>query len=218
VARLDASRSLKRQVLRRYAHTCAVCGQKSELTADVAHLFEDATTRLPRADTLIVLCSTCNQAEARASGRTKPPLSELFTPDEVAVRARRAYREGRYSTAYQGQRLAAYLYGLQGSSSRAVACLVDAVSAIRPIRWGDFIAGTLFEVERLCRPGHVGLVQRWLCLERVALVLYDYRRWRESREVQQASAALRSKIGGDRRYPVRSEVRPRQLLPALGHD
>lgn len=82
-----------------------------------------------------------------------------------------------------------------------MACLVEAVSALRPIRWGDFLKATLLEVERLCLSHDVGLVQRWLCVDRFALVLYDYRKWSESAEVQYASGQLRARIKSDHRDP-----------------
>jgi len=201
MSRLDATPVQKRRIRERFKFECAACGRSSELEADVAHPFEDASERKPTDDRLIVLCSGCNQAEDRAKGRHMPPLSELFNPEEVSVRARRSYREGRYSSAYAGHRLAAYLFEMQGSYSKAVACLVEATSALRPIRWGDFLTSTLLEVERLCSSHNVAPVQRWLCLDRFSLVLYDYRRWKESAEVQYASTLLRDKVDDDLRDP-----------------
>ncbi|SPF33878.1 hypothetical protein SBA4_1360018 [Candidatus Sulfopaludibacter sp. SbA4] len=198
--RIEASSSAKRIVLERFECECAACGQASELTADVAHLYEDATTHPPEPDRLIVLCSNCNQAEERAKSRSKPPLLELFSPGMVAERARQRYRLGRYGCAYQGHRLAAYLFERQGSYSRAVECLVEAISSLRPVRWGDFLKATLLEIERLCCLHEVFPVQRWLCVDRFALVLYDYRRWNESADVQSASVILRAELGSDS-YP-----------------
>ncbi len=202
MGRLDARSELKRQILKRYRFECAACGVAGELKADVAHLFEDATTRRPSADRLIVLCPNCNQAEVRAKDRSKPPLSEALDAEEVTVRARRAYRDGKYNSAYAGHRLAAYLFETGRSYSRAVSCLIEATSALRPIRWGDFLTATLLEVERLCLSrDEVGLVQRWLCLDRFSLVLYDYRQWQQSAQVQYAAEQLRVKVTTDQRYP-----------------
>jgi hypothetical protein len=202
MSRLDAGPGLKKkQIRQRYSNQCAACGAANELTADVAHLFEDATTRAPREDTLIVLCSGCNEAEDRAKSPSKPALVELFSAADVLARASRSYRDGKYSCAYAGHRLAAYLFERHGFYSKAVACLVEAVSALRPIRWGDFLKATLLEVERLCLSHNVGLVQRWLCVDRFALVLYDYRKWSESAEVQYASGQLRARIKSDHRDP-----------------
>lgn len=201
MGRLEASPKLKQQIRQRYANQCAACGAASELWADVAHLFEDATTRRPRADTLIVLCSRCNEAEDRAKLMSKPALVEAYSADDVLACARRSYREGKYGCAYAGHRLAAYLFERHGFYSKAVACLVEAVSALRPIRWGDLLKATLLEVERLCLSHDVGLVQRWLCVDRVALVLYDYRRWSESADVQYASVQLRARVTSDQRDP-----------------
>jgi tetratricopeptide (TPR) repeat protein len=201
VSRLDANAILKQRTKERFCFECAACGKASRLTADVAHLFEDATTRAPQADRLIVLCSSCNQAEDRAKARSNPPLSELFDAEAVSVRAQHSYREGRYPCAYQGHRLAAYLFEARGFHSNAVASLVEAISAARPIRWGDFLKATFIEVERLCLSHNVGVVQRWLFLDRLALVLYDYRRWRETAQVQYASMQLRARVRNDPRYP-----------------
>lgn len=187
--------------MQRFHFECAACGIASHLSADVAHLFEDATTRIPQADRLIVLCSTCNQAEVRTKARSRPTLSELFDAEEVSVSARRSYREGRYACAYQGHRLSAYLFENRGLYSDAVASLVEAISAARPIRWGDFLAATSLEVERLYLSHNVGVLQRWLFLDRLALVLYDYCRWEESAKVQYASTRLRARVRSEPRNP-----------------
>lgn len=195
--RFDASPALKQRILRRYGYECAACSNVGELTSDVAHLFEDATERRPKSDRLIVLCSNCNQAEERSKSRSKPSLLDLFSPDDVFVRAKGWYRRGNYRRAYQGQ----HLFEEQGYHSRAVGSLVEAILALRPIRWGDFLTATLFEIERLCYSHNVGPVQRWLCLDRLALVLYDYRLWKESGDVQAASVLLRATLHDDQRHP-----------------
>ncbi|MES2709350.1 MAG: hypothetical protein V4726_22320 [Verrucomicrobiota bacterium] len=199
--RLNANPKLKKEIQTRFDYTCAACGIKSKLISDVAHLYENATICKPRADTLIVLCANCNQGEARSKLHYKPALSELFTGDEVLARARRSYREGRYSCAYAGFRLAAYLFDACGWHSKAVACLIEAISALRPIRWGDFISSTLLEIERLCRNNKIGLVQIWLCLDRFSLVLYDYCRWKEAAEMQYAAMQISIALTSDQRYP-----------------
>jgi hypothetical protein len=202
MGRLEASPQLKERIRQRYSYQCAACGNASELKADVAHLFEDATIHLPQEDTLIILCANCNEGEDRAKYKSKPPLVELFSPEDVLILARRSQRDGKYSCAYAGHRLAAYLYERHRQYPKAVACLVEAVSALRPIRWGDFLKSTLLQVERLCLSQDVGLIPRWLCLDRLALVLYDYRRWSESADVQYASSLLRARVRKDPRDPV----------------
>lgn len=199
--RHDASPTLRRKILERFANQCAACDEASTLVADVAHLFEDATTRPPEADRLVVLCSRCNQAEARAKSPRKPALTELLDPSAIDVRARTRYRNGNYSGAYQSSRLAAYLFEQRGNPATAAACLIDAVSALRPIRWGDLLRATLCELERLGSSRDIGLIRRWLCLDRFALVLYDYRRWRESAEVQEASKRVCDRLPRDEREP-----------------
>jgi hypothetical protein len=139
MSRLEVTPALRREILKRFGSECAACETIGELTADVAHLFEDATTHRPRADRLIVLCSNCNQSEARSQSRSKPALLERFDGDVLGDTARRRYRQGQYSRAYGGHRLGAYLFEKQGSYSKAVANLVEAVSALRPIRWGDLL-------------------------------------------------------------------------------
>lgn len=202
MSRHDASLALKRNLQQRFGPECANCGEQDALAFDVAHLFEDATARRSaRSERLIILCPTCNQAEDRAKRPSMPALWGRFEPNRILVRARCLYREGKYSSAYQSSRLAAYLFERQRNYSKAVECLIYAISALRPIRWGDYLVSTLLEVERLCRSHKIGLVQRWLCLDRFSLVLYDYRRWQESAEIQRASAKLGSKVTNDERYP-----------------
>lgn len=202
MSRIDATPAQKREISERFGFECAGCDQAGRLATDVAHLFEDAPVRKPRADTLIVLCSICNQAEARAKYGLTPPLEYVLDADSVSAHARGWYRKGRYSRAYAGHRLAAYLYEKQGGfHSKAVACLIEAISSLRPIRWGDFLNATLREVERLCLSSPVGDIQRWLVLDRFALVLYDYRLWRLAAAVQHASRQIRAELDVDLRYP-----------------
>ena len=54
---------------------------------------------------------------------------------------------------------------------------------------------------RICRFAKIDEVQRWLFLDRFSLVLYDYRRWPESAEIQYASEQVRAKVTPDQRYP-----------------
>jgi hypothetical protein len=158
MSRFDVSLKDKHRILRLFERTCAVCGTRDAI--DVAHLFEDAT--LQRSDTarLLLLCPTHNQAEERAHGRSTPHLPISFSPDNLISDARGEYRSGRYQQAYPKARLAAYLYEKDGYYSEAVECLNEAASAARPVRWGDFLAATAFEVERLCRSYHIGMAMR----------------------------------------------------------
>lgn len=205
MSRFDASAVLKARVRDRFENQCAACKREGPLVTDVAHLYEDATSQPPRAERLIILCTGCNQAQERAKDRAKPSLLEILDPDKVSIVARCAYRAGSYKRAYAGQRLAAYLFETRRQPSRAVECLTEATSALRPIRWGDFLEATMLEVERLCLSHHVGMIQRWLYLDRLSLVLYDYRRWQESAALQSAAQELASKIGSDERDPQRLE-------------
>ncbi len=192
---------LKGKIRQRFRHECAACTTVDELAIDVAHLFEDATRRQPRADRLILLCSSCNQAEDRSGNPSKPPLSERFDEYSVGTLARSRYRAGNYQGAYGSNRLAAYFFEKYGSPSKAVAHLTDAISALRPIRWGDFLKATLLDIERLCVSNDIGLIQRWLALDRFALVLFDYRRWKDSAEVAYAATLIRDRVTSDDRYP-----------------
>lgn len=64
---------------------------------------------------------------------------------------------------------------------------------------------TLLEFERLCTIADVGLTQRWLFLDRLALVLYDFRKWNQSVEVLDASLSLRKQLREDQRDPAQAE-------------
>lgn len=196
---------LKKNIRERYRDECAYCGVTGKLTTDVAHLYEDASKRMATADRLIILCSNCNQAEARAHGRSTPPLADVFEAESVSAKAIQSYREGNYRRAYAAHRLAAYLFERHGQYSKALGNLTAAISALRPIRWGDFIASTLLECERLCLSYAIGIVQRWLCINRCSLVLYDYRRWEESAQVETASQLLIAGFTDDQRNPEEFE-------------
>jgi hypothetical protein len=134
---------------------------------------------------------------SRASGAFTGDFARL-----IADQGSRLYRQGKYSDAYTAQRLAADLFEkqeTQAAHSHAVASLIEAISALRPLRLGDAIKETMAVIERLCSLHSVHLAQRWLCLDRFALVLYDYGRWPESADVQYASEQLRNRVASD--YP-----------------
>lgn len=203
--RIEASQKLKQSVLERFGYQCAACDNESRLTVDVAHLYEDATFRAASLDRLIVLCSNCNQAQTRAKARSTPELSERLDAQQVRGTALKHYRSGNYPRAYAASRLAAYLFQRQKQYSKSVDCLVDAISALRPIRWGDLLAATILEIGRECEQHSIAPVSRWLFLDRLALVLYDYGRWSESLSVLLASQTLLKRI------PTNPPQDPQQL-------
>jgi hypothetical protein len=172
---------------------------------DVAHLYEDATIREASEERLVLLCSNHNQAQARLRHRQKAGVGDELHPVVIQTLALRRYWSGRYAGAYASSRLAAYLFERQAQYPKSARCLIEAMSALRPVRWGDLIRATLLEFERLCASYDVGLTQRWLFLDRLALVLYDFRKWDKSVEILSASHALRKKLRADQRDPAEAK-------------
>ncbi len=110
-------------------------------------------------------------------------------------------RRGDYEMAYVENYAGALKQRSRGEYSSAVECLTAAISAARPIRRGDLISTAFEEVTGICvaHSHKVPLVPRWLFLERVALVLYDYCDWKGAATVAEGARQLREKIGpGDR--------------------
>ncbi len=175
----------------RFQNECVVC--HSSEAVDVAHLYEDASIRMADPERLILLCPTHNQAMDRAHGRDNAIPSGL-RPENLLGGARTDYWDGKYWHAYGKARLSAYFFEKQGAFSEAVDALTEATSALRPLRWGDWLAAIFREAERLCEQYDIGIAVRWLLLDRVALVLFDYSRWQESAEVLAAAVQLREKI------------------------
>jgi tetratricopeptide (TPR) repeat protein len=199
--RLDASPSLKAVVKKRFSAQCAACHNGNALCIDVAHLFEDAAIRRASEERLILMCPNCNQGQDRTKHPTSKTYVHRLQPLEVFALASRRYRLGDYRGAYQSFRLTAYLYEQCARYSKAAESLLEAISALRPLRWGDLLKATVLQFERLCVTHSVGIVQRWLFLDRFALVLYDFRRWDWSARVHHASAQLRACISQDHRDP-----------------
>gem|GEM_PF-2553313 len=199
--RIEASKKLKDEIQKRYNETCAVCRVEGRLVIDVAHLFEDATEKPPTADRLILLCKNCNGAQNSAKHNSMPPLTEVIDECLVESRAREAYRRGDFSRSYAAHRLAAYVFESKRQFTRSVENLVEALSALRPIRWGDLQTSTLLEISRLCSLYKIGTVQRWLALDRLSLVLFDYKEWVTSAAVGSVSKGMRIKISIDHRDP-----------------
>jgi len=192
MARFEIPTAVAKLVRRRFRGECAVCGSTESL--DVAHIFEDATMRLATSDRLVLMCSSHNQSQERSHGRTSPARSPHLRPDGLLAGARSDYWEGRYWRGYGKARIAAYIYERQGNYSEAVECLTEAISALRPLRWGDWLAAVIFEGERLCNQYLIGIATRWLFLDRFALVLFDYARWAESTQVLEAAIKLRDRV------------------------
>lgn len=106
-------------------------------------------------------------------------------------------RRGDYETAYLENYAGALKQRGRGAYSSAVDCLTAAISAARPIRRGDLISTAFEEVAGICvaHSHKVPLVPRWLFLERVALVLYDFCDWKGAATVAEGALQLREKIG-----------------------
>jgi hypothetical protein len=201
MTRQDAARVLKTVVRERLSNQCAACDGGNALNIDVAHLFEDATARQPAEERLILLCANCNQTQDRAKHPKKPGYVDRLQAPEISALALRRYRKGDYRGAYQSSRLAAYLFEQHAQYSKSAACLIAAISALRPLRWGDLLYATLLEFERLCTSRPISVVQRWLFLDCLGLVLYDFRRWKQSSYVHEESLRLRAKLRSDQRDP-----------------
>jgi len=204
--RIEPYEKDKRLVLERYQRTCAICGAQDGV--DVAHLYEDATIRRVPSDKLIVLCSKDNQAQVRSHGESASGLPGSFDPAVLQAQGRVQYRDGNFPLSYAKARLAAYLFETKEGYSEAVDCLIEAISAIRPLRWGDWLAQTTLEVERVCiqHGPDVGPGLRWLFLDRLSLVLYDYSRWWESVEVLSASISISSHVQSNPYNPRQREL------------
>jgi hypothetical protein len=201
MGRFEVSSRVAKLVRERFLNTCVVCGT-TEFT-DVAHIYEDATRSAGASDRLVVLCPNHNQAEERSHGRLSPNLPLDLQPANLLAGARTNYWEGNYRLDYGKARIAAYLFEKQGCYSDAVDCLTESISALRPLRWGDWIAATICEVERLCLSRTVGVARRWLLLDRVALTLFDYARWSEAADVLSAAISLRERVITDFYDPQR---------------
>jgi tetratricopeptide (TPR) repeat protein len=202
MVRIKPSDADERLVRTRYRLTCVVCGQKDAV--DVAHLYEDATKSKASSARLILLCPTHNQAEDRSRGKWTSDLPNSLDPSLLQAEGQAKLREGEYGLAYGKARLAAYLFERKAQYSQSVDCLTEAVSAIRPVRWGDWLAQTILEGERLCKQFRIGVAVRWLFLDRVALVLYDYSRWEESIQVLEGARSLFQKVQDDPYNPQRN--------------
>ena len=199
--RQNASPALKAIVRERFSHECAACDLGNQLNIDVAHLFEDATVSPASEERLILLCPSCNQRQERAKRPRESGLVHRLLPLKVSVLALERYLHGNYRGAYQSSRLAAYLFERHEQYPKAAACLIEALSAARPLRWGDLLCATLLQFERLCTSRTVGMLQRWLFLDRFALVLYDSCKWKWSTLVHEESLRLRARLGADQRDP-----------------
>src|SRR6266404_2146811 len=111
--------------------------------------------------------------------------------------AGRYMREGQYEESYTASMRATELFCLGRFYSDAVECLVNAVTALRPIRNGRRLRTTVLKVERLCARFPITEMARWHFLDRLALILFDYGRWKKAAEVQSASELLRKGIYKD---------------------
>ena len=196
--RKDASPQLRARVRHRLGRQCAAC-DSDKAAIDVAHLYEDATKRRPSEDRLILLCSDCNQAQAR--GKYQRMGQHLNDPSAPAVAhlAIDRYWRGNYPGAYQSALLAAYLYSRVDDRSARAEYLTHALSALRPLRWGDLMRSVLFAFEGSCEAHHVDLVPRWLFLDRLALALFDFGKRDLASQVLNASLVLRSQLRADQR-------------------
>jgi tetratricopeptide (TPR) repeat protein len=189
MVRFEPSPAIKKFVRKRFEGKCIVCGRTD--VVDVAHLYEDANLQIAPSDRLILLCPNENQSQQRAHGKSTPPISETLRPGILLEGARSDYWKKSYPQAYGKARMGAYLYENEREYSKAVDCLMEAVSALRPLRWGDWLAATLREAERLCLTQEIGLHKRWILLDRFALVLFDYARWDEAIDLLSAAIALK---------------------------
>jgi tetratricopeptide (TPR) repeat protein len=220
MTRFSVPRSVQKLVRERFQHKCVVCGEANN--TDVAHLYEDATKQTATSDRLVLLRPDYNQALQRAHGKSTPDLLELL-PDTLLSGARRSFWAGAYPQGYGQARIAAYLYEQRGDYSEAMECLTEAISAGRPARWGDWLASTICEGARLCKSFEIGFARRWLFLDRVAIVLFDYARWAEAAEVMAAAVDIRSRMKGESYDPQRfkfdrqSSFRRESLIKGSAH-
>jgi hypothetical protein len=221
MVRFPVPEATREFVRSRFQSKCVACGKSNVL--DVAHLYEDASLRPATPDRLVLLCPNENQSQQRAHGKSTPPLCETLRPSDLLTGARADYWNGSYRQGYGKARLATYLYESQAEYSKAVECLTEAISAARPLRWGDWLAATLQEAERLCYMQPIGPARRWLLLDRVALVLFDYARWEEAIEILAAGIAIRDALTADLydpqqfRFDTQAAFRREGLIKAATH-
>lgn len=198
--RINVSLRMKKTIRKLYEGRCAGCSAKC---LDVGHLFEDATANRGRIDNLILLCATCNNEEDRAKFKTYPFSSSSLLPENVASVAKRLYKDGQYLPSYQSSRLAAYLYETRTNNpTMALACLTEAISSLRPVRMGRLLRATILEAHRICCRHKVGMIHKWLFVDRLALLLYDYMRLPEAASVQYAATLLQKRVSTDERDPT----------------
>ena len=89
-------------------------------------------------------------------------------------KSRFAYRQGDYETAYTNSRRAARLFEHYKLHTDTVAALIQAMSALRPTRQSSRMRYVILKTECLCSKHTIGINVRWLFLDRLALVLFDY--------------------------------------------
>lgn len=222
MARFPVPETIREFVRSRFERRCVACGKSNVL--DVAHLYEDASLQVATPDRLVLLCPNENQSQQRAHGKSTPPLCETLRPPDLLTGARADYWNASYRQGYGKARLAAYFYENQAEYSKAVDCLTEAISAARPLRWGDWLAATLREAERLCYERPIGPARRWLLLDRFAVVLFDYARWDEAMEILAAGIAIRDALTADSydpqqfRFDTQAAFRRESLIKAATHN
>jgi glycosyltransferase involved in cell wall biosynthesis len=104
--------------------------------------------------------------------------------------SRLAYRTTDYEAAYSNSVRAADLFERYGFFTDAVVALIEAMSALRPARQSKRLREVILRIERLCAQNRIGTRARWLFLDRLALVLFDYARFSRAAQVIAASEEL----------------------------
>jgi glycosyltransferase involved in cell wall biosynthesis len=124
----------------------------------------------------------------RASGSSVCETGEAASL--LLLKARLSYGRGNYGLVFATSISAADTFESCGLYTDALASLVEAISASRPERKGDKLRAVIMRAYRLCAQYPIGLAERWLFLDRFALVLFDYGNFSQAAQVIVASEDL----------------------------
>ncbi len=104
--------------------------------------------------------------------------------------ARLAYGRGSYEAVYKTSVRAARAFEDSRLHTDAVSALTEAMSALRPGRQGRELREIILKIYRVCAVQNIALAVRWLFLDRLALVLFDYGNFTKAAQVTEASEKL----------------------------
>jgi glycosyltransferase involved in cell wall biosynthesis len=137
----------------------------------------------------------------------RPFLDTVYESAEAATlllsQARLSYGKGDYANVCAMSIRAADAFARCRRPTDAVAALVEAISALRPGRHGKQLRKIFLRVFQICEQNKVSRAIRWLFLDRLSLVLFDYARFSKAAEVAAASEQLLKTVVPDFDNPQR---------------